>query len=94
MILYTDKQGILGRSVQIPCLGSGPLSTNHKILLISLAKYAIVCSGQSDKETDLPDVHGFIWIWFQINHFGFSEKYANFIHRQGTPDYNLYKAYG
>ena len=36
---------------QIPCLGLCPLSTNWKILLISLTKYAI--SGQSDMEADL-----------------------------------------
>ena len=40
---------------QIPCLGLCPLSTNWKILLISLTKYAI--SGQSDMEADLlPDL--------------------------------------
>ena len=92
IILYADKLGILGRSVQIPCLGSGPPSTNRKILLVSLAKYAIVCSGQSDTEIDLlPDLQGFIWIRFQINHFCFSEKYANFIHRQRS---TIYKAHG
>ena len=71
------------------------MSSVRKILLISLAKYVI--SGQSDKETDLlPDLYGFVWILFQMNHFHFSEKYANFIHRQGTTDYNLYnyKAHG
>ena len=52
-------------------------------------------SGQSDKETNLlPDLYGFVWILFQINHFRFSEKYANFIHRQGATDYNLYKVHG
>ena len=39
----------------------------------------------------LPDLYGFVRIWFQINHFLFSEKYANFIHRQGATDY---KAHG
>ena len=44
--------------LKIPCLGLFPLSTNWKILLISLAKYMI--SGQSDMETDLlPDLYGF-----------------------------------
>ena len=38
------------------------------------------------KEKILPDLYGFIWIQFQINHFCFSEKYANFIHRQGATD--------
>ena len=66
-------------------------SVDHwKILLTSLPKYAI--SGQSDTEADLlPDLYGFSWIWFQINHFGFSEKYADFFHRQGAIDY---KAHG
>ena len=65
-------------SFQILCLGSCPLSANQKILLISLAKYTI--SGQPDKEADLLDLYGFMWIRFQINHFSFSEKYADFIH--------------
>ena len=55
-----------------------------------MAKYAI--SGHSDTEADLlPGLDGFVWIRFQINHFRFSEKYANFIHRQGATDY---KAHG
>ena len=45
-----------------------------EILLISLAKYVI--SGQPDKEANLLDLYGFVWIRFQINHFYFSEKYA------------------
>ena len=66
------------------------MSSTRKILLISLAKYAI--SSQSDTETDLPpDLYGFVWIRFQINNFSFSEKYAHFIHRQGSTDY---KAHG
>ena len=49
-------------------------------------------SGQSDTGTNLlPDLNGFIRIQFQINCFLFSEKYANFIHRQGATDY---KAHG
>ena len=40
-------------------------------------------SGQSDTEADLlPDLYRFVWIRFKINHFCFSEKYADFIHRQ------------
>ena len=56
-------------SFLIPCLGSCPLSTNRKILLTSLAKYAI--SGQSDTEIDL----------FQIytGSFGFSFKLIIFV---------------
>ena len=65
------------------------MSSVRKILLISLAKYVI--SGQSDKETDLlPDLYGFVWILFPMNHFHFSEKYANFIHRQGATDYKAH----
>ena len=49
-------------------------------------------SGQSDTGTNLlSDLYGFIRIWFQINHFLFSEKHVNFIHRQGAADY---KAHG
>ena len=49
-------------------------------------------SGQSDTGTNLlPDLYGFVRIRFQINRFIFSEKYANFIHRQGATDY---KAHG
>ena len=73
---------------QTPRLRSCPLSTNRKILLISLTKYAI--SGQSDTETNpLPDLYVFVWIRFQINYFCFSEKYANVIHRQGTTNYKV-----
>ena len=54
-----------------------PLSTNRKILLTSLAKYAI--SGRSDMEIDLFQIR------FQINHFCFLEKYANFIHNRALP---------
>ena len=50
-----------------------------------MAKYAV--SGQSDTEADLlPDLYGFISIQFQINHSCFLERYADFIHRQGTTD--------
>ena len=36
-------------------------------------------SDQSDTGTNLlPDLYGFVRIQFQINHFLFSEKYANF----------------
>ena len=78
-------------SFQIPCLGSCPLLTNQKILLISLTKYMI--SGQSDTEADLiPDPYRFVWIRFQINHFCFSEKYADFIHRQGASDYKVHRS--
>ena len=46
-------------------------------------------SGQSDTRTILlPHVYGFARIWFQINHFLFSETYANFIHKLGATDYN------
>ena len=55
--------------------------------MISLAKYVI--SGQSNTEADLPDLYRFVWIQFHINNF--PEKYADFIHRQGTTDY---KAHG
>ena len=49
-------------------------------------------SGQSDTGTNLlPDLYGFEGIWFQINHFLFSEKYVNFIYKQGATDY---KAHG
>ena len=51
-------------------------------------------SGQSHTGTSLlPDLplYGFVWIQFQINHFCFSEKYADFIHRQSATDY---KAHG
>ena len=56
-------------------------------------------SGQSDSDTGtslLPDLYGFIRIRFQINHFLFLEKYANFIHKQGASatDYNFIKACG
>ena len=76
-------------SLQIPCLGSCPLLTDQKILLISLAKYVI--SGQSDTENDLLDLYWLVRIWFWINHFHFPEKYVNFIHRQSATDY---KAHG
>ena len=37
-------------------------------------------SGQSHTGTNLlPDLYRFVKIQFQINHFPFSEKYANFI---------------
>ena len=48
----------------------------------------MIC-GQSDTEANLlPDLYGFGWIQFQMNHFCFLEKYADFVHRQGTTDYN------
>ena len=47
-------------------------------------------SGKPDKEADLLDLYGFIWIRFQINHFRFSEKYADFIHSQGATDYKAH----
>ena len=55
-----------------------------------MAKHAF--SDQSDMEADhFPDLYRFVWVRFQIIHFHFSEKYADFIHRQGATDY---KAYG
>ena len=49
-------------------------------------------SGQSHMGTVLlPDLYGFVRIQFQINRFLLSEKYANFIYRQGATDY---KAHG
>ena len=49
-------------------------------------------SGQSHMGTNLlPDLYGFVRIWFQIIFVVFLEKYANFIHRQGAADY---KAHG
>ena len=58
----------------------------QKKILISLAKYAI--SGQSDTEANLlPDLYGFVWIRFQINHFRFFGN-TTFIHREGATDYN------
>ena len=59
-------------SFLIPCLVSCFLSTNRKILLTSLAKYAI--SGQSDMEIDL----------FQIytGSFGFGFKLIIFVFRK------------
>ena len=50
-------------------------------------------SGQSDSDTGtnlLTDLYRFVRIQFQIN-FLLSEKYANFIYRQGAIDY---KAHG
>jgi len=45
-------------------------------------------SGQSDMGTNLlPDLYGFIRIWFQISRFLSSKKNKKFIHRQGTTDY-------
>ena len=49
-------------------------------------------SGQSHTVTNLlPDLYGLVRDRFQINRFVFvcffSEKYANFIHRQGGTDY-------
>ena len=69
---------------------SGILSSvdEPEILLISLAKYAI--SGQPDKQANLLDLYGFVWIRFQINHFHFSEKHADFIHSQGATDNNVH----
>ena len=47
-------------------------------------------SGQSDTGTILlPDLYRFVRIRFQINRFLLSEKYANFIHRQGATDYKI-----
>ena len=49
-------------------------------------------SGQSDSDTGanlLPDIYRFVRIRFQINRFLLSEKYANFIHRQGATDYKI-----
>ena len=44
----------------------------------------------SDTWTNLiPDLYGFVRIRFQIICFLFSEKYANFIYRQGVTDYNF-----
>ena len=43
-------------------------------------------SGQSDTETEFSFRYGFIRIQFQINYHS-SEKYANFIRRQGATDY-------
>ena len=49
-------------------------------------------SGQSDTGTNLlPDLYGFIRIWFQIILFSFSEKDTIFfIHRQGATDYKVH----
>ena len=47
-------------------------------------------SGQSDSDMGtnlLPDLYRFVRTRFQINRFLLSEKYANFIHRQGATDY-------
>ena len=49
-------------------------------------------SGQPDKEADLLDLYGFVWIWFQINHFSFSEKYADFIHSEGATNYKAHRS--
>ena len=60
-------------SFQIPCLGSCPPSTNWKILLISLAKYAI--SGQFNTETDfLPGLYEFVWTGFRLIIFIFQKS--------------------
>ena len=59
-------------SFLIPCLGSCPLSTNRKILLTSLAKYAI--SGHSDMEIDLFQIY--------MGLFGFSFKLIIFVFRK------------
>ena len=46
-------------------------------------------SGESHTGTNLlPDLYVFVRIRFQISRFLFSEKYANFIHKQGATDYN------
>ena len=71
IILYADKLDILGHS---------KFYVWDRVLCRLTGKYAI--SGHSDTEADLPDLYGFVWIRFQINHFRFSEKYADFIHRQ------------
>ena len=48
-------------------------------------------SGQSDMGTNLLlDLYGFVRVRFLINHFLFSEKYANFIHRQGATDHKVH----
>ena len=42
-------------------------------------------SGESHTGTNLlPDLYVFVRIRFQISRFLFSEKYANFIHKQGA----------
>ena len=71
-------------SFRIPCLGSCHLSIGRKLSLIILARYAI--SGQTDTETDFSSRYGFVRIRFQINHYSYSEKDANFIHRRGAID--------
>ena len=88
LILITVCSDKLGRLTHwvIPnsSLGSCPLSTNWKNITDQFGK---ICNFWY-RNRSIPDLYRFIWIWFQSNHFRFKEKYANFIHRQGTTDYN------
>ena len=84
MLIYADCMTRHIGLFQILFLGSCLLSIDRKIPLVSLAMDAI--SGQSDTETEFSFRYGFIRIQFQINYHS-SEKYANFIRRQGDTDY-------
>ena len=76
-------------SFQIPHLWSCPLSTNLKLSLSSLARYAI--SGRSGTDSkSFSSLFRFVRIWLQINHHHSSQKYANFIHTQGATDYKMH----
>ena len=84
MLIYADCMTWHTGLIQILFLGSCFLSTDRKIPLISLSRYAIC--GQSDTETESSFRYGFVRIWFQINYHSL-EKYANFVHRHGATDY-------
>ena len=71
-------------------MGRSKFHVWDRVLCRLTGKYYAI-SGQSDTEADLlPDLYGFVWIRFQINHFHFSEKYADFIHRQGATNYKVH----
>ena len=83
MILHADK-GRHARWFQIPYLESCPPSIDWKISLISLAK----CLASLIREPIFFQIHtGPLEFGFKLIVFFFSEKYANFIHRQGVTNY-------
>ena len=84
--IYADSQTRHIGLFQIPCLGLCPLSTDQKLSLISLARYAI--SGQSDTETNSSSKYMFVRTQFKSLSF-LLLKYGHFIWRQGATDYKV-----
>ena len=88
MLIYADSMTKHIGLFQIPFLKSCPLLIDQKISLISLARCTISGQSDSDTETDSTSRYSFFRIGFQINYRS-SERYINFIHRQGTANYKV-----